>query len=442
MYQATTFQYDVTPPLGHPLCAGWYPPAVAIKDPLSAFGFIIVPPNEAPIVLCALDWAELSNLEHLRWRQDLASAVKTEADRVAVHTIHGHDTPWPDREAQDILDTYGYPNEIMAGDWCERVRAQIAAAAASAMDKLQPCSHITTGKAKVEKIASNRRVMGEDGKVWAVRWTRTTDPQVRAKPEGVIDPILKTIGFWNADKPIAALHYYAVHPTSYDRTGEVTSDFAGLARDRRITEDGNIPHIYFTGCAGNVTPGKYNDGNIRNREIFTTRLYDAIKSSEQSAQRQPLTSLRWQVEPVYLPPREDMLEQDLRALIKSADVKVKVKTRAALQLAYLQRLETPIAVSCLHLNRDVAILNLPGEAFIEYQLIAQELRPKAFVAVASYGDLGTGYITLERSFAEGGYEPKDAFVSGQAEKILRSAIEKVIAAICKASASSSHVVRG
>ena len=180
MFHVSAFQCDVTPPLGHPLCAGWYPPAVAIKDPLSAFGLIIVPPNEAPIVLCALDWAELSNLEHLRWRQDLAGAVKTQADRVAVHTIHGHDTPLPDREAQDILDTYGYSNEMMAGDWCERVRAQVAAAAASAMDRRQPCSHITIAKANVEKLASNRRVMGEDGKVWAVRWTRTTDPQVRA----------------------------------------------------------------------------------------------------------------------------------------------------------------------------------------------------------------------------------------------------------------------
>ena len=52
----------------------------------------------------------------------------------------------------------------------------------------------------------------------------------------------------------------------------------------------------------------------------------------------------------------------------------------------------------------MAIAHLPGETFIEYQLHAQQARPDAFVAVAGYGDLGTGYITLERSFAEGGYE--------------------------------------
>ena len=54
---------------------------------------------------------------------------------------------------------------------------------------------------------------------------------------------------------------------------------------------------------------------------------------------------------------------------------------------------------------EVAIAHLPGETFIEYQLHAQAARPDAFVAVAGYGDLGTGYITLANSFAEGGYEP-------------------------------------
>ena len=79
----------------------------------------------------------------------------------------------------------------------------------------------------------------------------------------------------------------------------------------------------------------------------------------------------------------------------------------------------------LHINDEVGIMHLPGETFIEYQIQAQENRPDAFIAVAGYGDLGTGYITLERSFAEGGYEPVDAFVSGKSEAIMRAAIASV-----------------
>ena len=187
---AAAFHCDITPPLGHPLCAGWYPPAAAIGDKLSASGLILAGREEAPVVLCALDWAELSNHDYQRWREQLADAVQTEADRVAVHCVHAHDTPWPDRDAQDLLDAYGFTNVIMAGDWCERARDRTVAAAAQAMGRLERCSDISIGQAQVDRIASNRRVMGEDGKVRAVRWTKTRDSEVRAAPEGLIDPLL------------------------------------------------------------------------------------------------------------------------------------------------------------------------------------------------------------------------------------------------------------
>ena len=205
MLQLATFQSDVTPPLGHPLCAGWYPPAKGIADPLSALGLILVPDDQLPIVLCALDWAELSNGDYDRWRGELAQAVGTEAEHVAVHCIHAHDTPWPDRDAQDILDAHGRPNIIMAGDWAEKVRVQAAQAAGEAMTKLQPCTDIAVGQARVERIASNRRVMGPDGKVAGVRWTQCTDPQVRDAPEGIIDPMLKTIGFYQGGDRFGAV---------------------------------------------------------------------------------------------------------------------------------------------------------------------------------------------------------------------------------------------
>ena len=269
--------------------------------------------------------------------------------------------------------------------------------------------------------------MGPDGKVAAVRWTKTPDPEVRAAPEGVIDPMLKTIGYYDQDKPLAFVHYYATHPTSMDGTGLVTPEFVGLARNRRTTESG-VPHIYFTGCAGNVTAGKYNDGVADNRELFTGRIHSAMVESEKGSTRQALEGIRWTVEPVRLPPREDLDEENLLAQIAKPASRSKGNSKAALMLTYLRRRERPIPITCMHLNDRVAVVNLPGEIFIEYQLHAQESRPDAFVAVAGYGDQGTGYITMETSFDEGGYEPVDAFVSGKSEKIVRAAIDTVLQA--------------
>ena len=427
MIRLCTFASDVTPPVGHPLCAGWYPPAAEIGGPLQALGLILIADGEPPVVLCALDWAELSNGDYDRWRADLAQAVGSDPGRVAVHCTHAHDTPWPDRDAQDVLDAHGRPDVIMAGDWAERARAAAASAAAAAMAETRPCTHFTAGEARVDRIASNRRLIGRDGRVWAMRLTRTRDPMVRAAPEGLIDPVLKTIGFWNQDEPLAVAHYYAVHPTSIDGTGVVNPEFVGLARNRRTAESG-VPHLYFTGCAGDVAAGKYNDGVADNRDLFAGRIHDAMTAAEQAAERHPLAELRWLTEPVLLPPRPDMDEDDLldRIRMRGASAAGKEQSRAALMLTYLRRRERPIPVTCLHLGAGTAILHLPGETFIEYQLHAQAARPDAFVAVAGYGDLGPGYITLERSFAEGGYEPTDAFVSGESEPILRAAIDRVL----------------
>ena len=430
MFQIALFQSDITPPLGHPLCAGWYPPAKSIETPLVAKGIILIAEGQKPVVLCALDWSELSNGDYDRWRQEIAAAVDTDADRVAVQCIHAHDTPWPDRDAQDILDAAGHPNVIMTTPWPEQTRADAAAAAKAALATLQPCTHVATGSATVEDIASNRRVMGDDGRVKYVRYTRTPDPVVRAEPIGLIDPLLRTLSFYNGDKPVTHLHYYAVHPTSYDGTGDVTPEFVGLARNQCTQEDG-VEHIYFTGCAGNITAGKFNDGNTENRRIFTERIHTAMRAAMADAEanqtRAPLTSLVWLTQPAALPPREDMHEADLMAEIERDTAHVKTKSRAALMLTYLRRWRQPIRITALHLNNDIAVLNLPGEAFIEYQIYAQQLRPKDFIAVASYGDLGTGYITMKKSFEEGGYEPVDAFVSGEAEVVMNAAIEKVIA---------------
>jgi hypothetical protein len=427
MNKIAVFSVDVTPPIGHPLCAGWYPPATGVTDRLTAKG-ILLTGKEKPVVLVALDWAEISNYEHLRWRQAIAEAVGTDPERVGVHCTHAHNSPWPDREAQTVLDELGFPDLIMTGTFCEEARRRVAAAARAAQAELKPCTDISTGQAVVKEVASNRRILGADGKVKAVRWTKTKDPAVRAEPEGVIDPVLRTLIFWNGSEKLATLHFYAVHPTSFDGDGLVTPDFTGLAREQRQAEDGGVPHLYFTGCAGNITAGKYNDGDPAHRPALTRRVYEAMAESEKSARRRPLGDWGWSVQAVHLPPREDLREADLIAAIRNPETIREEKSRAALIISYLRRADLPVQVGCLRLGPNAFVLSLPGETFIEYQLGAQARRPGDWVATVSYGDLGPGYIPLAVSYAQGGYEPKDAFVSGGAEPILRRAIETVLRA--------------
>ena len=73
-------------------------------------------------------------------------------------------------------------------------------------------------------------------------------------------------------------------------------------------------------------------------------------------------------------------------------------------------------------------LFLPGEAFIEYQLAAQKMRPDAVVNVAAYGDDGPGYIPTAKAYLEGGYEPTVALAGPDSEEILLKAMRKLLKA--------------
>ena len=62
------------------------------------------------------------------------------------------------------------------------------------------------------------------------------DPEIRAFPEGVIDPLLKTIAFYDQESLLGVLTYYATHPQSYYRTKTAHPDFPGMARENRQAE--------------------------------------------------------------------------------------------------------------------------------------------------------------------------------------------------------------
>ena len=70
---------------------------------------------------------------------------------------------------------------------------------------------------------------------------------------------------------------------------------------------------------------------------------------------------------------------------------------------------------------------MPGELFVEYQLAAQQMRPDDFIAMAAYGDYGTGYIGTEIAYSQGGYETGIVSrVAPPVEKVLMDAIKKLL----------------
>ena len=419
-----SFKVDTQIPVGHPLCGGWIAPASAITEPLYAQGVVLLG-EEAPIVLCAVDWTGICNEGHTAWRTKLAQAAHTTPERVAVHCVHQHNAPFADPQAQRLIQRHADLPASLDLAWFDRVLDRVAEAVRLALGRTEVVTHIAWGQAQVHKVASNRRVLGPDGKLRWWRGSSCRDAVARQQPEGVIDPWLKAISFWRDDRLLLRMCYYACHPMSYYGDGLVTSDFVGLAREARSKEEG-APHLYWTGCAGDVAAGKYNDGDRANRFLLAQRLYSAMAEAAAAEQREAYSFASWKSVAVTLPPRQEPAIEQLQRTLSDPRASVADRNRSAMELTFRARLDQPIELGCLRLGQRIRVLHLPGEPFVEFQLYAQRTSPQAFVAVAGYGDGGPWYIPTAPAYAQGGYEPSVAFVSAQAEEKLRDALRGLL----------------
>jgi len=214
-------------------------------------------------------------------------------------------------------------------------------------------------------------------------------------------------------------------------TGRIPNpDFPGIARFFRQL---NVPmalHIHFNGAGGNIGAGKYNDGSPENRFLLAERLADGMRRAWDDTKRQPISAgdVSWTIERVALTPAKHLSVEKLEAQLRDRDAAFLAQGGAS-RLAWLRRCQAghQLDVVCLRLGR-ARILHLPGELFVEYQLVAKAARPDLFVAMAAYGDYAPWYIGTAIAYEQGGYEtsPTSSNVAPEVENELIAAIRKLL----------------
>ncbi len=420
-----TFDTDATPPVGSYMAYGkvintW-------EMSLRARGIVLMGAGK-PIVLCAVDWIGIANDSRDEFRSVLAAAAGTDPERVALHTVHQHDAPICDFGAEKYLKNAGLDPLSYESTFTRSVMYRLGDAIRESVKNARPFNQIGLGQAEVYKVASNRRILGADGRVRATRYTSCPDSALRAEPEGLIDPMVSVISFWDDDKPIAVLSYYAVHPQSYYQTGLPNPDFPGIARFYRQLEVPEALHVHFNGAGGNIGAGKYNDGSHKNRGILAGRLADGMKRAWEATRKERITAadISWNTEEVSLTPAAHFagLGEELK---KKSDDPVFISNNISKVIWYQRCMAgKKTDISCLSLGT-ARILHMPGELFVEYQLAAKAERPDLFVAMAAYGDYGPEYICTDIAYTQGGYEGGDASgVAPGSEKILMAAVKKLL----------------
>ena len=425
-FRLSTFEADITPPLGTPFLGGVI--ARSVADPLFAKGFILLSDDE-PVVLAALDWCELRNDSHDGWRDALAAAAGTSRQRVLLHCVHQHDAPYVDETAQRLLKEAGVAGDLCHPEADATARQAVAAAIVAALPQARPVTHIGTGRGETRELVSNRRYETASGTISWGRTSATRDPALRALPPGLVDPFVRTMSFWDGDQALAAVHSFSIHPMSYYGAGDISADFVGMARARLQAETPGVFQIYSSGCSGDTIAGIYNDGSPEMRPVLADRLYQGMQAAWEAPERTPLERVEFRKTELAFQPRQDAAysAEALRLLLTEPDRPFRDLYPAALGLSWLNRLaeNRPADLPCLDLGAAQLVL-LPAEAFVQYQLWAQQLRPDSFVTALGYSECAPGYIPTAKDAAEG-YDDHYSWVDlAGSERVIREGLSRVL----------------
>jgi len=427
--RVATFSVDITPPLGQPVGLGFIPTLKTAEHPLLARGFLLRD-SGVSCVICTLDWMEVHNESYDFLREAIGKAAGVPPSNVALQSLHQHTAPAMSTAAQRLQLEETDPRRIASAEYLLDVSKKIADAIRKSQNSWQTVKSIGTGKAKVGRVASNRRIELADGSIKQRGSNTKKSPALRELEEGLIDPWVRTVSFEGSDGALVQLHYYASHPQSFYGDERATYDVPGIIRDR-IEKAGGAFQLYVTGCGGDIAYGKYNNGSREARTELTARLQAGIEQSIASLTHHPVKPMQWSVEPVRFSFRTDdaFSEAASRRILHDPKANEAQTRKAAISLAWIERARSgrPVELSCLSIGQ-VQMLHLPGEPFVQFQLAAQKMRPDSFVCVAGYGDCGMGYIGGDRIFTDrGGYEQTYSF-AGPCEKLFLSSIKKVLTA--------------
>jgi hypothetical protein len=424
--QLHTFKVDVTPPVGHYICGGLGKPAESIESPLYLRGWIIHA-NGTRYVTAAIDYCYLIGRSHRRFEDALAQAAQVRAEHVTLQSTHAHSAPMLNEEVHAILAEHMPATQAHDEAYFADALQRSGDAVRDVLNT-EPTiiDHVGFASHMVDQFASTRRVLDEDGQAHP-RYSICRDPELRGKPVGRIDPLLDAIVLYDQDRrPVTCAGFYACHPQVAARRPVIGGDSVGVAMDLFESRYPDVFPLFFVGCAGDITAGKYTTDHFdRNLHIFGVRLFDGLEGAYQAAYPQSVQSATWRSETFDLPLRA--IEEDQAHYEAMAG---DPHQRQYLASAKLHRLRNnihayPFRTTLLQLN-GIGALFLPTELCVDYQLFAKQ-QYAGPLAVAAYGDSFFNYLATGEAFDQGGYEvmPIWTEVDATAERPIKQAISRM-----------------
>jgi len=360
-------------------------PSIGTHDPLFA-KVLLLDDGQHRLALVTLDLGRpfgTDSMESVRRRVRAAARV----EQVFFCASHTHSGPF-------INDSYP---EGKRAAWETRALDRIAAAIEDAAGRLQAAA-LGVGEGDIF-IGHNRRYVRPDGTV-KMLWRNATKT-----PTHPLDP---RVGVLRVDDRhghvLAVLVNYACHPVIFGPDNlKFSADYPSTmaAVVEQAFGEGTVC-LFLQGAAGDINPyfdkmRLEEDAEKLMRQTGRELGEEALRVARTIEPQPPAKpELQFTLDVRHFKPRYD--PQTLLAQLKS-QVKPEVLER------YRAYLNAPLdfPVTTLLINRQIALIGMPGEPFVEFGIAFRDRSPAAHSFFSGYANGYHGYFPTIRAAVEGGY---------------------------------------
>lgn len=425
---------DITPKDGTPL-GGYYRfrGSAGVLDPLYA-KTMVMEKDGTHAVIVVLDLSGTVRPIVEAARKLIQQQYGIEGDHVLISGTHTHTGPQQPRGS--MMDEITKVNSPAGVSYTSMLPVWIADSVKQAKANLVPVkSSVTIGRA--EGISFNRRILRE-GQQEAIWQPQKLTPQDR--PAGPVDPEVGVLVFEAADKPVASLLNFAMHPTSVGGGVKISADYPGVFT-RLVSErhGAEMVSIFANGTCGNINHTDYMTGKRRSTLELGTVLADAVDAAWPSLKAAATFAPRIRSELVTLKRRSYTDEQIAKAKDMAANIATKnfgtvPMAETVCILETLDKKDKPLLaeVQVIAFSDDVAVVGLPGEIFVELGLALKKASPFKHTFIAELSNGSIGYIPNKEAYPQGNYEIVSARAeAGCGEKLIETAL-KLLSEVKKA----------
>ena len=421
---------DITPPVPYRM-SGYFSERLStgVNDPLMAKAVVFGQGDtKAALVFCDIVGITARISKEARARAEKATGIP--AENIAIMATHSHTGPLyagmlrdffhkrtVEAHGEDIYEKVDYPEQLMSR------LAEVIGQADEALKVVQ----LSAGYAQEDRLSFNRRFHMKDG---SVRFNPGVNNPNIVKVAGPIDPKAGLLLLSGVDAPDAALVSFAMH---LDTTGGTmySGDYP-FYLEKRLRKDlgkdfvsmfgagtcGDLNHVDVTtkerrsadqigGLLGETLAGALTDlPEIRNGSLAAAR--EVVRAPLKKFGEEEIAEARRNF------PKVD------KGNLPFLD---RVQAYSIMDVLSREGTHLELEVQAFRISREVAIVTVPGEVFVELGLEIQKASPFETTILFELANDAPGYLPTKKAFGEGSYETVNSRIqAGGGEMVAQAAV--------------------